>query len=560
MRRRLGGLIPGFLRKSDRPPWTTEFMARFERDIVVPGYLRGVAETGPPIVFWMPPLRWPQVFTLELLWAAWLKMAGRQVVFVLCDGVLPYCWYESITGKKKCEQCHDLNRHVMGIGDFVTFTFSDILPAAVLNDLNTATRDAPYDRLRGAKEGTYSIGEKSHHDLCYHLRAEPERLTPSMEETYRSMHASNLISYRIATRVFERHGPAAVVVFNGNSLNTHAAVDAARTAGTRCFTWEDYGVFRDGFVFSQDRPANHTYIPESHWIEARDRKLTRRHIRRLQLFQKRWMGGRVTDTVYHPKPENDRAVLWRDLGLDPHRRTLVAFPNLIWETSCLGRDLGFSGLIDWLFALMEWFAAHEEGRQLVIRIHPAESRALPDRFLTRAGVASRIRERWGESLPENIRIVPSGSHVFSYALADAAEAVAVYTSSLGYELALQGRRVWVAGETHFRGHGFTLDIQDRDHLFRCLDEAKWENRLSRDELNLARRYVYFRYFRQIVRIPFLVRDGTEYRRKPHFSHLRFVQPGNDNTVTVLARHILDGSAVVDVPASKRSELGHFRRR
>ena len=540
--------------------WAEVLVDRFEQEEVAARPPGREEDTRPLALFWMPLLRWPQVFTLELFWAAAMKMRRWRVLFLLCDGILPYCWYESITGEKKCDQCEILNRVFMRAGEFTFITFSGLIGKDRVQSELATIAESDFAHLRETRMNGYPIGLKTYHDLCYRYKTEVSDVSGETLETFRLMYGTNLLTYQIAREMIKNHSPEVAVIFNGNSIHSHSAYFACRESGIRPFTWEDYGIYADGFVFSQDEPANFTYIDEGIWQRSRQTALTTRQRKRVADFQKRWMRGSVVDVVYHPRPEKNREYIADILGLDSEKPTFVAFPNLIWETSCLGRDFGFSGLLDWLFSLIEWFSGHRAEGQLVIRIHPSESRALPEWYLTSEGVHRRIRERFGSNLPGNIIVVPSDSHLFSYTLADMADAVGVYTSSLGYELALMGRRVWVAGETHYRGHGFSLDIRDRDHLYNLLESHPWEEGLRPEEIDLAFRYVYLRYFRQIARIPFLSREKTQYKKKPFFRNLRFLDPGNVNTVTVLAERIMDGEPVIDVPVSKPHQLGRFRRR
>jgi hypothetical protein len=538
--------------------WTEALMNRFEQEAIADLFQDREGKAAPLALFWMPLLRWPQVFTLELFWAAVLRTRGWRVTFLLCDGVLPYCWYESITGEKKCDECETLNRQFTRADGFTFNRFSEFFGEAEVGAALASIEGRDFADLSITREDEYPLGLKTYHDLCYRYKTLPSSVTGDLLETYRLMYATNLLTHRTASAVIKSHPPAVAVIFNGNSLHSHSAYYASREAGVRTFTWEDYGVFADGFIFSQQRPANFAYIDDGTWQRVRNEGLESRHRKMVFEFQKKWMRGEVVDVVYHPRPEKNKAHITDDLGLAPHKPVFAAFPNLIWETSCLGRDFGFTGLTDWLFSLIDWFTEHSDRGQLVVRIHPSETRALPDWYLTGEGVHKKITDRYGENLPDNITVVPSDSHLYSYTLAEMADAVGVYTSSLGYELALGGRRVWVAGESHYRGHGFTLDVEDRNHLYTLLESRPWDTRLDADEVDLAVRYVHFRHFRQIVRIPFLERDRTQYKKKPYFRNLRFLRPGQINTVTELTARIMDGEPVVDIPITEPRRMGRYR--
>jgi lipid A disaccharide synthetase len=60
-------------------------------------------------------------------------------------------------------------------------------------------------------------------------------------------------------------------------------------------------------------------------------------------------------------------------------------------------------------------------------------------------------------MPENIRLLPANANVNTYDLVQAADAGLVFTTTVGMEMAMSGLPVIVAGQTHYRGKGFTLD-------------------------------------------------------------------------------------------------------
>jgi len=77
----------------------------------------------------------------------------------------------------------------------------------------------------------------------------------------------------------------------------------------------------------------------------------------------------------------------------------------------------------------------------------------------------------------------------------------VYTSTTGLEMALAGRPVIVAGRTHYRGKGFTLDVSSPDELLSALDAVLEGPAPTAPDVELARRYAHFFFFRAPIRAP-----------------------------------------------------------
>jgi hypothetical protein len=127
---------------------------------------------------------------------------------------------------------------------------------------------------------------------------------------------------------------------------------------------------------------------------------------------------------------------------------------------------------------------------LVIRIHPGE------RYTKGPSVADVIRSELPE-IPAHIHLVEADSPVNTYDLVDIANLGLVYTTTVGMEMAMSGVPVIVAGQTHYRGKGFTLDPDTWDSYFQMLDRALLNPEiitLNREQVGRAWNYAYRFFF------------------------------------------------------------------
>ena len=100
----------------------------------------------------------------------------------------------------------------------------------------------------------------------------------------------------------------------------------------------------------------------------------------------------------------------------------------------------------------------------------------------------------------------------SYALIEQADAVLVHASTIGLEAALLGKPVLVSADVHYRGKGFTRDVEGPEHLVTLLDSAR-TLRLTPEEHDLAITYAHLFFFEAMIPIPSL---GERWRGKPFF--------------------------------------------
>ena len=121
-------------------------------------------------------------------------------------------------------------------------------------------------------------------------------------------------------------------------------------------------------------------------------------------------------------------------------------------------------------------------------------------------------------LPEHIRLIGPKEKVNTYDIIDVADVGLVYTTTVGMEMAMNGLPVLVAGQTHYRGRGFTIDPDSWVNYFKILGqilENPREHRLSREQVQAAWQYAYRFFFDYPRPFPWhLVRMWEDYRGRP----------------------------------------------
>ncbi|MBV8462379.1 MAG: hypothetical protein JO368_03740, partial [Acidimicrobiales bacterium] len=183
----------------------------------------------------------------------------------------------------------------------------------------------------------------------------------------------------------------------------------------------------------------------------------------------------------------------------PSGRLVTLFTNLTWDSAVLGQEVAFASIHEWLASAVAWADTHPEHR-LVIRIHPAEVK-LPGKQ-TREPLAPFIRARF-PTLPANVTVLEPTDPTSSYVLMEAADVGLVFTSTVGLELALHDVPVIVAGQTHYRGKGFTVDVSSPADFESALDGVIADPGRASPNRDLARRYAYLFFFRAPIGAPYV---------------------------------------------------------
>ena len=100
-----------------------------------------------------------------------------------------------------------------------------------------------------------------------------------------------------------------------------------------------------------------------------------------------------------------------------------------------------------------------------------------------------------------MRVIPADDPTSSYPLMAASDAVLVFTSTTGLEAAVRGTPVIVAGRTHYRGRGFTVDVSSPEEFEARLDQVLADPDRLRPDAELAARYAYLFFFRDPLASP-----------------------------------------------------------
>ena len=473
--------------------------------------------------------------------ALWLR--GHVVGGILCDGVLPLC--EMNLGPSERPPCGVCAGWLARYEDAFGFRFSRLTDFIIKEDRDVAERqvgETPDHELSTLVVDGVGVGRLALRELQRYYRGFV--FEPAGDRAYRRWLVTAVLLARLVNRLLDREQPDVVVTANGRTLPSACLLEVAKSRGIRVVTWDTEPSHPDGLVFSHNHPAVEIPIDDA-WSEASRQCLASAQVEELRDFLRRWARSEITPYPYNPAPLEDLTSIRSQLAWRPGAPMVVAFTNCAWDMAVVDRDVGFTSMFDWLFALVEYAVAHS-GIDLVVRAHPSETRASPD-LRSRTPVGSEILKRYGP-LPGNIKLVGGQSPISSYALADMARVVILYASRIGLEVALRGKRPWLAGDVTYRGKGFTRDLASKEEMVALLDAGTFGDTLSADEIELAERFAYLWFFRYVTRLPLLRPRGRPFALKT----FRELAPGGHPVIDNLCEALVTGAPFVDLHLASAS--------
>jgi hypothetical protein len=447
------------------------------------------ARDGPHVLFltakdWTAHVQW------ESIMAHALRLRGANVSFLRCGGGLEIC-DRANTWEAPPMPCASCTRYVADSLDAHGFESDTLRDGWEINDIGAWPEldEVSLADLIDVKADGLDLGRLTRIPVSWFLMRESLADDPLAPSTWRAFIRSARRIARGVRAALDRHQPDVVVLCNGLFLFEAVAWAVCRERGIDVVTYER-GFIKETLVFRRNDAACLTPMDEL-WTRFADQPLTADEAQVLD---------RYLDDRRHGRRTIDR--YWNDVQFVEQQharpgRLVALFPNLTWDSAVIGQSAAFESIQPWLAAAVEFFAARAE-HELVIRLHPAEVK-LPGKQ-TREPLGAFLADRFPE-LPANVRVITPESDVSSYPLMDACDVGLVYTSTTGLELALSGKPVVVAGRTHYRGKGFTLDARSPEHFEKLLGEALEDPATFTPDIERVRRYAHLFFFKSPLASP-----------------------------------------------------------
>jgi hypothetical protein len=474
-------------------------------------------DSGPRVL--VVSLRGTTQDAYDLLIAQALRIRGAQVALLTCGGGMPACelgWARGLH-PRPCDRCSWLTDRVVEVAGLRHYALRDVFP------WGADARAAPAEPAAG---GSVDPHEASAIGVMSLLKATQLHSVAGAREIVNDFAVAATGVEHAARAVLDDFEPEIVFMLNGLFAGERVIRELALARGLRSPTYE-IAPRGGALVFSQDAPAPE-YDVDALWASVGERPLSaRQRADVIGLLDDRARGIGAHES-YYDKPEDDHDELRRRLHLQGRERVVSLFTNVTWDSATVNHDIGFASMFDWVERAVRLAGSLE--LSLVVRIHPAEAH-----WETREAVQDVIRSRVGE-IPASVRFVAAEDALSSYALLDISDLTLTYTTTVGLEAAARGRRVAVAGETHYRGRGFTTDISGPAELECALARAPAPP--STAEVELAISYAHMFFFRAMIPFPLIETENSKVRRSPRGA--AEIAPGADSYLDWICARILDG--------------------
>ncbi|MCU0934536.1 MAG: capsule biosynthesis protein [Gammaproteobacteria bacterium] len=490
------------------------------------------------------------VNTLDSALAVALVARGASVEVLLCDAALPACMLCEVglypnrdrfvrDGPRGdlCRHCYaPAARMYRGLGIEVR-TYGALVTEDARQQAQSTAQAIELQRIPGFTDGEVAVGEHSRAGALRFFARGDLGGEPQGEAVLRRYFQAGLLATAAVRRLLAERDYACVVTHHGIYVPQGIVAGVARERGVRVVTWNP-AYRKRCFIFSHRETYHQSLMtePVSHWEglpwgEAQEQGT-------LEYLKSRWTGSQ--DWIwFHEAPTFDLSRLERETGIDGSRPTIGLLTNVVWDSQLHYPANAFPDMTAWLVRTVKYFASRPD-LQLLIRVHPAEIHGDPP---SRQRVVEELAKRFG-TLPRNVFVIPPESRVSTYAAMSRCNAVIIYGTKTGVELASMGIPVIVAGEAWIRNKGISADARDEADYLRMLDSLPLAARMPGEQVERARKYAFHFFFRRMIPLEVMQPTGRWPPYRVAARGLGPLEPGRSAGLDVICDGILHGREFV----------------
>lgn len=444
---------------------------------------------------------------IEALLALGLKKKGHKLTFIIDDNALPIHELKKLGNEENWDS--------MAVLDFKfaakfleTLDLDYVSISEFIKDEGVVAYDSSYDAvLEATLLKQYKVGTISS-DL------------PNLKEKEELVKKSIAISEAVGKKVLKMK-PNSVIMSHGIYSTWGPAFQILDNENIPVLI-HGRGKKRHTQIFNWNLTAD-SWDVSAEWEKVKDKALTEEESNQINEY----LGSRVThkDDIFvfnFGAKTTDRETI-AYLGLDPDKPIYTAFTNVLWDAASAQREIAFSNPVEWIIETIRWFNERPD-KQLIVKIHPAEmiigtNMPFYDIILSQVSPNS------------NVRIIQPQEKVNSWSIYNITTLGIVHTTTAGLEMPLAYKPCIVVSKTHYRGKGFTIDINSNKEYFEMLES--FDPKLVDYEYNkeMALRYAYLLFMRyQVPFNMFFELESTnitgfrytnmeDYLTQPIFSHI-----------------------------------------
>ena len=482
---------------------------------------------------------------LESSLASALNHRKAEVDVLLCDSALSGCMMARIDDirpeimakegpKSRCIDCVSFGKRIFH-GSFVNKLFySDYITKENKIKAEELSTNINFEEIRDYKYMNISVGEHAYAGaLRYFARGNLDG-EEFGEKILREYLYSAMLTVFSLNNLFDKESYDVVCFHHGIYVPQGLVTQVCQSRNIRLVTWNP-AYKKNTFIFSHEDTYHHTMISEnvSRWenfdLDNYQRDKIQNYLHSRKSGSNDWIW-------FHDTPEENIEKIKDELGCKLDRPSIGLFTNVIWDAQLHYKSSAFKNMLDWVHLSIDYFSKRPD-LELFIRIHPAEMRgAIPSRHPVLEEIV-----KIHPYLPKNIFVIPPESQISSYTIMELCNAVTIFNTKTGIEVASSGIPTIVAGEAWIRNKGFSWDASSPDDYIKILDKLPFKEKMSKEDTTRALKYAYHFFLRRMIPLPFIDFDPSSGIYSSNIQSSTELKHGKFPGLDVICDGILHGS-------------------
>ena len=488
---------------------------------------------------------------LESLLAVALTLRGASVSILLCDSALPAC-QEADVGRCPNRK-HFIRygpRRDLCIGCFSpaykmyrslginVFRYSEFITADELANVHNISSTLPLEDIQNYRLDGLSIGEHALAGALRFLARGTLDNEPYAESILRQYLKAALITVYVMQHLLEKSHFEHAVFHHGIYVPQGLIREVCHHSGVRVVNW-DPAYRKNCFIFGHGDNSFRTIMtePVEKWINIQWGSGLETEL--MRYLKSRSYGTQDWICVHHKTSKEDLNTIAAKIGVDFSKPCIGMLTNVMWDAQIYYQNNIFKNMLEWALETIEYFAKRPE-LQLLVRVHPAEILGI----MTSKQLFIEEIKKVFPVLPKNVFIIPPESPISTYAAMLPCNAVIIYSTTAGMELAALGIPIIVGGGTWFRNKGIGMAADSKKDYFRLLNRLPLKHRLKNDLIEQARKYTFHLFFRRTIPIKFAKESVFHsFVQTPYVINVQNISellPGQDKGLDIICDGILYG--------------------